>query len=364
MAERKLADPHRAAIVLFQDNEIRRWDGYWDDNPLLIKLSGWTDEETIDIQSKAKEYGFHVAYAPGIATHPDYSVYEQILTTADVEAEIEEISAISGKAFGVATDDKPFYLDHFQTRRYLTSDFWMGINKQSNDAADRFHFARVVFVIFVSLGAFSLAIAPLLFSRKRVKSRRRSAVVFSYFMLLGAGFMFVEIGLIQRTSILFGNPGLTIAIVLAAIILSTGLGSLMSNWSFSRGLSIKGASLMVVVYAIAAAFILPSLTHAVIGASFAMKTAIVVILIAPGGLIMGHLFPQGLAIAGKEDKSLIPWAWAINGAMSASVAGIAPIVAQAAGFTFLFYVGALLYACILLLPMGNSKLKVSATNVG
>ena len=165
--------------------------------------------------------------------------------------------------------------------------------------------------------------------------------------------MFIEIALIQRTSILFGNPGLTIAIVLSVIITSTGLGSLMSNWSFSRGLSIKWASLLVVLFAIAAALSVPPLINAAIGLTLLGKVVTVILVVAPGGVIMGHLFPQGLAIAGEEDKSLIPWAWAINGAMSASVASVAPLVAQATGFITLFYIGAALYAGVLILPLAR-----------
>ena len=56
------------------------------------------------------------------------------------------------------------------------------------------------------------------------------------------------------------------------------------------------------------------------------------------------------ALAGREDKTLVPWAWAINGAMSATVAGAAPIVAQSFGFQSLFLIGALLYGGVLLVP--------------
>src|SRR4051812_3536235 len=51
-----------------------------------------------------------------------------------------------------------------------------------------------------------------------------------YFALIGLGFMFIEIGLIQRISVFLGHPIYGLAIGLFGIILSTGLGSLTSDW--------------------------------------------------------------------------------------------------------------------------------------
>lgn len=357
MADRNLPHPERAAIILRYDipsnTGVTQWNGNWDGNPLLIKLDGWSDAEVAEIQSKALERGYDVAYAPGLETHSDYMAYERVLTAEDVTAELAAISKEDGQRFGIVTDDRPFYLDHFQSSRYFGFDFWF--KRPFDTIVDVFRFQQVLIICVITLAALLLSLAPLALTRNKVASRRRSAVFLAYFMLLGAGFMFIEIGLIQRIGILFGNPGLTIAIVLCIVILSTGLGSMMSNWSFSRGLSIKGATFLVVGFSILAAFVVPPVVTAVIGASLAAKIVTTVVLIAPIGLAMGHLFPQGMALAGKEDKSLTSWAWAINGAMSASIAGVAPLVAQATGFVALFYIGAVLYAGILFLPMVKSE---------
>jgi hypothetical protein len=95
----------------------------------------------------------------------------------------------------------------------------------------------------------------------------------------------------------------------------------------------------------------PVLIDAALGAAPFVKIALILAVIAPGGFLMGHLFPQGIALAGREDKSLTPWAWAINGAMSASVAGVAPLVAQVTGFSALYLIGAILYLTVAVLPL-------------
>ncbi len=353
MTEHELPNPERAAVILRFTSEgsagLTPWNNNWDANPLLIKPSGWTEAEVAEIAANAPARGYSVIYGPGIETHPDYTVYEQVLTAADADAEVAAISAADGQRFGVSTDNRPFYLDHFQTSRYFGSDFWF--KRPFDTIVDLYRFQQVVLICTISIAALFLSLVPLAFSRDKVESRARSATYLMYFLLLGSGFMFVEIGLIQRIGILFGNPGLTIAIVLCVLILATGIGSMMSNWSFSRGLTIRVAAILVVAYAVLAAFVVPLTVHAVIGTSLFVRIAVTIALIAPGGWIMGHLFPQGMALAGHEDKSLTSWAWAINGAMSASVAGIAPLVAQATGFVALFFIGAALYAGVIFLPM-------------
>jgi hypothetical protein len=82
-------------------------------------------------------------------------------------------------------------------------------------------------------------IVPSLPSIRRVTPR--IAVLGSvYFVLIGLGFMFVEIGLIQRISIYLGHPVYGMAIGLFGIIVSTGLGSLCSyRLSLLNGLRLQ-----------------------------------------------------------------------------------------------------------------------------
>ena len=80
------------------------------------------------------------------------------------------------------------------------------------------------------------------------------------------------------------------------------------------------------------------------------KSLALMAIIAPGALLMGHLFPQGLAAARRDDPALVPWAWGINGATGTVAAGLTPLLAQAWGFDALILMGTGIYAAILLLP--------------
>jgi predicted membrane-bound spermidine synthase len=51
----------------------------------------------------------------------------------------------------------------------------------------------------------------------------------AYFFLIGIGFMVVEISLLQRMSVFLGHPIYSLSVVLFSLILTTGLGSLLSD---------------------------------------------------------------------------------------------------------------------------------------
>ena len=115
-------------------------------------------------------------------------------------------------------------------------------------------------------------------------------------------------------------------------------------------LSFRSASVAVFAYALCLYLGLDTVLHGMLGWPLVAKALALTAIVAPGALLMGHLFPQGLALAGRDDAALVPWAWGINGAMSTISAGLAPLVAQAWGFRVVILIAAAIYAIILVLP--------------
>ena len=351
LKERGIADPERTAIVLFRQSDPSRfWDRPWDNNPLLIKPSGWTDEDVRKIEQNAAREGFEIAYAPGLGAHPEFEAYGRIIEADDVEGELAALGTETRQRFDIATDDRPFVFDIFDTGQYLQSDFWKipgaDTDKRPHEIA---HLIRVLFIAIVIATALVLIVGPLFLKRGPAMNRRAISHL-GYFFCLGAGFIILEIALIQKASLLFDTPSITIAVVLASLILFSGFGSLMSNWSFNRGWKFRPMALAVCIYALALYFTLDVLAHSIIAWPQIVKGLVVAGLVAPGGVLMGHLFPQGLVLAVAEDSKLVPWAWGINGAMSTIGAGLAPLAAQVWGSSALFLGAAALYGAILVLP--------------
>ena len=124
-------------------------------------------------------------------------------------------------------DDSPFFW-HFTPFRDVLADFGKPIDRSDFevDVGER--------VLLLLLGIATLFAAVfLLLPFVRIRSiwsglpqKRRSAL---YFSALGLGFMFFEITLIQRLVLFLGYPTYSLTVTLAAILLSTGVGALLSS---------------------------------------------------------------------------------------------------------------------------------------
>ncbi len=58
-----------------------------------------------------------------------------------------------------------------------------------------------------------------------------------------------------------------------------------------------------------------------------------VLLLAPAGLVMGIPLPAGVRLLSARRPELLPWAWALNGALSVLGATLAVFIAMNWGFS-------------------------------
>ena len=190
-------------------------------------------------------------------------------------------------------------------------------------------------------------------SAVRQVDRQLALVGSGYFLLIGLGFMFAEIGLIQRISVFLGHPVYALSIGLFSIILSTGLGSLLSerltpsrtgHFVFWLGL-LAGYLLLLPLW-------LPDLLQSSLAtATLPWRALVSVAVIFPAGLLMGFGFPTGMRLISRLDARLTPWLWGVNGASGVLAAGIA--VACSIGFSIdvTIRVGGVCYAILLLFAL-------------
>ena len=144
---------------------------------------------------------------------------------------------------------------------------------------------------------------------------------------------------------------------MAGLILSTGIGSLASPRLFRyRGVTEKRIAASVAVYVLIFVVAYSATAELVISYPLAIKAILVVVILFPLGFLMGQLFPHGLKNASRADVRLVPWAWAINGTASTVAVGLGFLLSHPLGFNFILYVGAAIYASILLLPLRTRKL--------
>jgi hypothetical protein len=175
--------------------------------------------------------------------------------------------------------------------------------------------------------------------------------VLAYFGALGAGFMLVEVALLQRFVLLLGHPVYSLTVTLFSLLLGTGVGSFLTRMVGERDLPRRArwAIAGVVLVATAGAVVLPHVIDASIAAPRALRLLLAVALMAPAGVLMGMPLPSGVRLVGAARPALVPWAWSMNGAFSVVGATLAVFIAMTWGFSATFIAGGFTYLVALLL---------------
>jgi hypothetical protein len=159
-----------------------------------------------------------------------------------------------------------------------------------------------------------------------------------YFGSLGAGFIAVELSLLQHLTLLLGHPIFTLSILLFTILAAGGIGSALSN-----RVPVAWACLAVAALGAAGALILPKLVPMLLPLGLAARVAIAVAMIVPLGLVMGMPFPQGLRAVGRGSLPPPPFYWGLNGIMSVIGSVGTVIVALVFGFQIAMLGGSACY---------------------
>jgi hypothetical protein len=165
-----------------------------------------------------------------------------------------------------------------------------------------------------------------------------------YFSLLGLGFLFVEIPLLQRFIVYLGQPAYAFAVVVGALLVASGAGSRYLADRIWPPLGLALLAGLIFVYPV----LLPLLFEGTFGLPLAGRMAMTGLALAPLGLLMGTPFPQGLAQARQSAPDLLPWIWAVNGCASVISAVLAPMVAIDLGFRVVMLIGAGAYLSALI----------------
>jgi hypothetical protein len=125
---------------------------------------------------------------------------------------------------------------------------------------------------------------------------------------------------------------------LFTLLLTSGIGSLLST-----RVNLRKSLLMLLVLLGLTTITLPWIIETALAWSMAVRLLLVVVLLTPLGLFMGVPFATGLRRLEEGSAGSIPWAWAINGAISGVSGVLAAMISLDAGFTITLFVGALAY---------------------
>jgi hypothetical protein len=229
------------------------------------------------------------------------------------------------------TDAKPFYFDR---ARYFRS----GVPLPPH--------LRFLGAVLLTLAALALALIllPVAVFRARQLATPGIGRSILYFSALGLAYLWAEIGLIHHFSIFLGHQTYSFTVVIFALLVGSALGSFASArlvggraGRFRFALLALGALLVVLEVGLAQ-WLAP-----LAGAPLATRIAVAAAFVAPAGFVMGMPFPTGLAAVRERAPHAVPWAIAINGALSVLASTMAVPLSLMAGFPVLMAGAAALY---------------------
>ena len=203
-----------------------------------------------------------------------------------------------------------------------------------------------------------LILLPLVFSKQgegEKKGLRRRTL--AYFGLLGLGFLFVEIPLMQRFILFLGHPVYALTFVLAVLLIGAGSGSFCADSLAGRHRRpwpiFAAIACMSAIYAVA----LPAVFEATLSLGLPVKIGIGFALIFPLGFLLGIPFPAAISRLSRDgSRSRIGWAWAANGCASVIGPILAVLLAIDFGFTTVMLAAAVGYgaAYVAFLPLWSA----------
>lgn len=167
-----------------------------------------------------------------------------------------------------------------------------------------------------------------------------------YFAMLGAGFMLVELALMQRFILLLGFPTRALSVSLCSLLVSSALGS---AWA-QRDTPEQSARRLKLALPVLVALLLgyraalgPVLQH-FLAQPLAVRVLVTGLLMFPAGFLMGMPFPTALRTLSSRATRLIPAFWSVNGICSIGGSVLTMVVAKFAGYGTALLCGAGAYA--------------------
>ncbi|MDP6666753.1 MAG: hypothetical protein QF357_05070 [Dehalococcoidia bacterium] len=304
------------------------------------------------LRTFARTRQMDLSYLPGISPNElnqyfvlPVEIYFRGITELLDEARRDDFYA--GTQFNVKPlgDDRPFFFHFFRWRQLPDAVDQIG---KTFDPFGGAGFLVVLLFLGVSIVVSCvLILLPLAFVKTTPaahpdgRGRVLHPASLGYFFMLGLAFLWIELPLMQRFILLLDYPTYSFGIVLFAVLVFSGLGSILSGrLGRLRNWSPLVLAFLAVVYGLG---FLPPM-DLVLGLPLAARVVVAVVSIAPIGLLMGIPFPAGIRAVEVAGHGLVPWLWGVNGYASVMGSILAALIALEGGYSAVMLAAAAAYA--------------------
>ena len=323
----------------------------WRTSTLLVSRSPFSAEEIEKASAFCDRRGFDVDYHAGIR--------EERANRYDVQKEAYSFKGAVSLAgsdserflrdylFDVspATDDRP-YFSHF----FRWDKAWMLLQQLRREFLP---FVEIGYVLVIAtlvqagIAGGVLILVPLLGLRRAGKGATREvsgrAVLGTvlYFGSIGLAFMFLEMALLPKYTLLLAHPVYSTAAVLATVLFFAGWGSVSVRHPGDKSLwvAVTCVGAWVLIQAVAE----EKVFRWALGLPFGGRLAFTVFTVGALSFFLGRPFPIGLRETSDRFSSLVPWAWGINGCASVMGAILGTMINMSLGLRMTMGLAAFLY---------------------
>jgi len=351
MIDRGVANPRQHVFVARADKIAT----------LVLSKSPFTPDQLQLLRDRTERLGFKVLVAPDM--EPESEVLQEIVFARDI-ASLNHAASRTFLDLTVPTDNRPFFFNQLRFRDIPRCIDMMLHDESVGGVLSGNLRASISLVLILAIASVAVICAIVLPLRMSARSAPRRLITIGtvYFAMIGAGFMFAEISLLQFFGVFLGHPIYAMGVCLFSLILSSGLGSLTSGvfpLDSGRRITLWGA--IVGAYLLLAQWNLTHLFEATTAQPLPVRILISLAVVMPVGFLMGFAFPTGMALVEKVDAEPTPWFWGINGATGVLASVLAVMVSMTFGINVTMLMAGLCY--LALIPTARALLAQSTPPV-
>ncbi len=302
---------------------------------IMVKRTPFTSEEITAFESTVPKLDdVRIAHVPGGEPGPEKGTQLVGRLASGSAAEVEAIVADHSREIAAISDDAPFFW-HFTEFRTVLGDFFRPI--EAHDPEDSIGERVLILLLGVAVAfAAVFLLLPFLAIRRQWHTFSAKGVSGAYFAALGLGFMFFEITMIQRLVRFLGYPTYSLTVTLAAILVSTGIGALVSKrFTANPVAALRILLALLAILTLFYRFGLDAVTDSLQAQGLGVRVVVAVLALIPLGLCLGVFMPLGLTQVshlGGDGEAYVAWSWAVNGFCSVIGSVLTTILSMALGF--------------------------------
>jgi len=336
------------ALEIDEDSKRTAMFRSWTTVTLLVFKNDLRDEAIEKIKFFCEKNQFDIIYLPGNFTPNKNLKFKEPYYYNAVKKMLDDKEGFyKDYVFNVkpVSDDKPFYFNFFKVSKIKELNEL--VEQRWNPFLDS-GFLMLFILAQAALLSLILIILPIMFFRSKKIIIRRPLI---YFFAIGLGYLFIEIVLIQKFTLLLGHIVFSSSTIIFSTLLFSSIGALYSQRILVNSLSkiIIITFALTIVYALSLDFIIESLMQH----SLMVKIVLSMLITAPIAFFMGFPFPLGIRMIKKE---LVAWAWAVNGCASVLSPILAVITALFIGYNnVLLFAGSVYLVGFILSRLHQSK---------